>query len=103
MKISIINIFLFTIVSFLFLSCEDTTRPDLFETGSIFITSNPKGALIWLDLNFMLKSTPGTDKSLLGTHHVTLTKKGFYSSITKVFVKAGEVVTIKANLEPIEP
>jgi len=67
-------LFIILFVVFLIVSCDTTNEPSApTSQGSIYLTSNPAGAEIWLDGVSTSKVTPDTVKNIdEGVHNVTL-------------------------------
>lgn len=71
---------------------RNITLVPLINTGSIYITSNPMGAQIWLNGTNTGKVTPDTVKSInAGWYSVTLKLTNYYDSTFSVSVTAGEM------------
>ena len=89
------NLFLLLIIIFAVLvisSCNKTDDPVTSTTkGSIFVTSNPAGAEIWLGANNTSQTTPDTIKNLdEGTYNVTLKLADYNDATFTVNVSAGQ-------------
>lgn len=68
-------------------------------TGSIYITSTPSGAMIYLDDLYESATTPYTLTSVSpGEHTVTLRLDGYSDGISKVTVNAGETASLTIGL-----
>ena len=70
------------------------------STGSIYISSSPSGAKIYIDDVYKGK-TPETVKLAAGTHKVTLKLSGYKDWSQDVYVAAGKTSRVSAHLEPI--
>lgn len=82
-------------------SCSDTTTnpPPVTETGSIFITSTPSNAQIWLDGTNTNKVTPDSVTDLdPGNYTVTLKLSGYEDYTIPVTVVANLQTTKNATL-----
>lgn len=89
------NLIFLIIIPFVVLvisSCNKTDDPVTSDTkGSIYVTSNPAGAEIWLDGTNTFQTTPDTIKSLNeGTYNVTLKLTDFNDTTFTVSVTAGQ-------------
>ncbi|MCX6151850.1 MAG: PEGA domain-containing protein [Ignavibacteriales bacterium] len=83
------------LVGFLFYSCTDTTtnNPETPTTGSIYVTSIPTGAQIWIN-NQNKGNTPDSVVSLTaGLYQVTLKLDGYKDTTVSVTVIAGQKAT----------
>jgi len=93
-KLIFIPIILFT--SLLITSCNsnnDTAGPTL--PGSIYITSNPSGAEIWLDGVNTFQTTPDTVKNVdEGAHNVTLKLQEYNDTTFTVNVTGGQTSVV---------
>ena len=71
------------------------------KTGSIYVTSTPSGAMIYLDDVYESSTTPYTLTGVSpGEHTVTLRLAGYSDGISKVTVNAGETSTLAIGLAP---
>jgi hypothetical protein len=89
-KYFIIPILLF--ISLMFYSCNDTTtNPETPTTGSVYITSVPAGAQIWLNGVNQIKVTPDSLKNLTaGSFQITLKLTGYKDTTFSVDVTANQ-------------
>ncbi len=72
--------------------------------GSIYVSSNPDSAAIYLDGNNTNKLTPDTLANVLkGTHQILLRKEGFVDTTLTVEVTAGELTEINVQLRQYIP
>jgi PEGA domain len=90
-------IFLLTILlaGLLIVSCDsnDTVTPS--EPGSIYITSNPSGAQIWLDGDSTSFTTPDTVTNVdEGVHEVTIKLRDYNDTTFSISVTAGEMSVV---------
>jgi hypothetical protein len=68
-------------------------------TGSIFVSSTPSGASVYLDDVDMNKITPCMlSEVVVGQHTIKLTKSDFFDTITTVSVSVGETLHLHENL-----
>jgi len=73
------------------------------QTGSLYITSSPSGASVYVD-GSNLGTTPTTLSDLTtGSHSVRLTKFGYNDFSTTTTVYVGSSTNVNANLNPITP
>jgi hypothetical protein len=78
-------------------------------TGSIYITSSPSGASIYLDDIYESAKTPYTLTGVTpGEHTVTLRREGYNDGMSKITVKAGDTAQLTIGLasssgETVEP
>lgn len=88
----LILLVIITFVAFVISSCNKTDDPVTSATkGSIFVTSNPAGAEIWLNGTNTFQTTPDTIKNLdEGTYNVTLKLTDFNDTTFTVSVTAGQ-------------
>ena len=71
------------------------------KTGSIYVTSTPSGAMIYLDDVYESSTTPYTLTGVSpGEHTVTLRLTGYSDGISKVTVNAGQTSTLAIGLAP---
>ncbi|WP_421909672.1 PEGA domain-containing protein [Methanolacinia petrolearia] len=69
------------------------------STGSIYITSTPSGATIYLDYIYMSAQTPYTLTGVTaGEHTVTLRLSGYNDGMSKITVTAGETAQLTIGL-----
>jgi hypothetical protein len=74
-------------------STNDTVTPP--EPGSIYITSSPAGAQIWLDGDSTSFTTPDTVTNVDGgVHNVTLKKQDYNDTTFSISVTAGEMSVV---------
>ncbi|MCH7771329.1 MAG: PEGA domain-containing protein [Bacteroidetes bacterium] len=81
----------------LVISSCDTTNDSVTPTepGSIFVTSNPAGAQIWLDGVNTSQVTPDTIKNVdEGVHNITLKLQEFSDTTFTISVTAGQMITV---------
>lgn len=93
------KLILFLIIPFtalLITSCDSGNDPITPEQkGSIYITSNPAGATIWLDGASTSKTTPDTVKNVSeGNHTVTLKLQDYNDMTFSVNVKGGQTSVV---------
>ena len=68
------------------------------QTGSIYVTSTPSGANLYLDGDY-LGTTPKTiNEASVGNHALNLTKSGYHPYTTSVNVVAGQTTNVNATL-----
>lgn len=68
-------------------------------TGSIYVTSSPSGAMIYLDDEYRGVATPHTLTGVSpGEHTITLRLDGYSDGISKVTVNAGETAQLTIGL-----
>jgi len=94
-KLIVLMIIPFTV--FLVTSCDTNNAPDTPEvtTGSIYLTSNPSGAQIWLDGTNTNKTTPDTLKDVSeAVHTVTLSLADYDDTTFSISVSAGQVSVV---------
>ncbi|WOF17365.1 PEGA domain-containing protein [Methanoplanus sp. FWC-SCC4] len=78
-------------------------------TGSIYITSTPSGAMVYLDDIYSGAITPYTITGVSpGEHSIMLRLSGYQDSFSKINVNAGETSTLSMGLakpggQPIQP
>lgn len=93
--------FLFLFLSILVLSCETNppTTPEnpIIEYGTIRITSNISGAMIFLNGISTGKVTPDTLTAEIGINEIKLIKTDFDTLVVNVNVEKDKVVEIKPN------
>ncbi|MDX8551871.1 S8 family serine peptidase, partial [Methanospirillum purgamenti] len=71
------------------------------QTGSIYNSSNPTGARIWLDGTDTGKNTPNTLSSITaGTHSVTYKLTNYNDYTTSATVTGGQTTTVQGSLTP---
>ena len=71
------------------------------EIGGIKITSNPAGASVWLNKDFV-GSTPYEALDIgVGTYKVLIRKKGYADLYTSVRVSANKTATVDKKLSPV--
>jgi len=71
------------------------------QTGSIYNSSNPTGARIWLDGTDTGKNTPNTLSSVTaGTHSVTYKLTNYNDYTTSATVTGGQTTTVQGSLTP---
>ncbi|QXO93540.1 S8 family serine peptidase [Methanospirillum purgamenti] len=71
------------------------------QTGSIYNSSNPTGARIWLDGTDTGKNTPNTLSSVTaGTHSVTNKLPNYNDYTTSATVTGGQTTTVQGSLTP---
>ncbi|MGV8108403.1 NBR1-Ig-like domain-containing protein [Methanospirillum sp.] len=71
------------------------------QTGSIYNSSNPTGARIWLDGTDTGKNTPNTLSSVTaGTHSVTYKLTNYNDYVTTATVTGGQTTTVQGSLTP---
>jgi hypothetical protein len=76
-----------------------TLQPDV-QTGSIYVSSSPSGAIARLDGGQTLK-TPGSFSNVpTGYHTVEVSMAGYYPYSTSVSVSAGGTSSVSASLSP---
>jgi hypothetical protein len=92
-KIFILPIIL--VVGLMFYSCDSTsTNPETSSKGSIYITSIPAGAQIWLGGTNQSKVTPDSITNLdAGSFQITLKLNGYKDTTFSVTVTAGQKAT----------
>ena len=74
-------------------TADDPVTPT--EPGSIFVTSNPAGAQIWLDGVNTSQVTPDTIKNVdEGVHNITLKLQEFIDTTFTISVTAGQMITV---------
>ena len=89
-------------------SCDEQLPqppPETSQTGSISVTSTPSGARIFLNRSDTGRVTPHviTDLSA-GSHSIHLTLAGHSDwGPQNVPVSAGQITTVNASMEPIDP
>jgi len=72
--------------------------PPTPSTGSIYVTSTPSGANLYLDGDY-LGTTPKTiNETSVGNHALNLTKSGYHPYTTSVNVVAGQTTNVNATL-----
>ena len=72
------------------------------ETGSIYVTSDPSVASIYLDDNYE-GTTPKTISGVsAGSHTIKITKSGYKDHTETVTVTAGETTSVSAPLVPLK-
>ena len=81
---------------FLVTSCDTNNAPDNTPTtGSIYLTSNPSGAAIWLDGSNKNLTTPDTLKDVSeGVHTVILSLPDYDDTTFSISVSAGQVSVV---------
>ncbi|OPX63861.1 MULTISPECIES: PEGA domain-containing protein [unclassified Methanoregula] len=84
-----------------------TFTPQQGSVGSIDVYSTPAGSAVYLDGNYMGQTPYGGSLDipsvLAGTHTVSLRLQDYKSYTQTVTVRAGEVVTVNAQLTPSTP
>jgi hypothetical protein len=79
------------------------TLPQITGTGSLYVTSSPVGAQVYVD-GVYRGSSPTTVGSLSqGTHTVLLSLSGYQDSTRTVSINTGLTTAISANLVKIPP
>jgi hypothetical protein len=72
------------------------------QTGSIYVTSSPSGATVFLD-DVTTATTPYTFSNVpVGTHTVSIHLSGYQDFITSVSVQKGVTAQVSATLKPVE-
>lgn len=102
-KLFFLLLILFTVL--LITSCSSEDEPITpAEPGSLYITSNPAGAQIWIDGDSTGYTTPDTVTNLdEGLYNVTLRLQDYKDSTLSISVVAGEMsivgpVTLRLNI-----
>ena len=92
----IILLFIIPFAALVISSCDTADDPVTpTEPGSIFITSNPAGAQIWLDGSNTSQVTPDTIKNVdEGVHNITLKLQEFIDTTFTISVTAGQMITV---------
>jgi hypothetical protein len=84
-----------------------TFAPQRGSVGSLDVFSTPAGSAVYLDGNYMGQTPYGGSLDipsvLAGTHTVTIRQQDYKSYTQTVTVRAGEVVTVNAQLTPNGP
>lgn len=81
----------------------EVIKPELDLTGSLNVSSDPPGAIIWLDEKNSGKQTPGVLENVpSGEHIVSLTLKGYSSVKVSVLVPPGQSTSLKCILSAIQ-
>lgn len=75
------------------------TSSDSPHKASLAVASNPTGADIEVDGNFV-GSTPSTIQLESGEHQIAVRKKGFLDWLRKIKITGGDI-NISADLEPV--
>jgi hypothetical protein len=71
------------------------------EVGSIDVESNPSGAKVYLDSNYV-GTTPYTiEDATLGSHKITISKTGYVDYIKWVTVKVDSTSSVSADLDAV--
>jgi len=85
-------LFIIPFLALLIVSCDTTNEPAAPTLqGSIYLTSNPAGAEIWLDGVSTSKITPDTVKNIdEGVHNVTLKLQEYRDTTLAVSVSGGQ-------------
>jgi len=72
-----------------------------FNTGSVFVSSEPSGASIYLDGEYK-GTTPKTISDVsVGYHTIELNKEGYQSWSTSVYVTSGDTETVSVSMSAI--
>jgi len=89
-------LFIIPFLAFLIVSCDTTNEPAAPALqGSIYLTSNPAGAEIWLDGVSTSKVTPDTVKNIdEGVHNVTLKLQEYRDTTFAVSVSSGQTSVV---------
>ncbi len=78
---------------------ESTTEPEPVTTGSVYITSTPAGAAIWMGATNQGKVTPDSLTALeAGNYQVTLKLTGYKDTTFTVTITAGQKTTKSVTL-----
>jgi len=73
-------------------------NPVYATNGSLYITSSPSGAIVWVD-NVNKGTTPVTLPLAVGSYIVKMQKTGYYDWAKRVEVTAGNETEVAATLE----
>lgn len=71
--------------------------------GSVYVTTLPPGATVWMDGTYMGATPLFVDGLDSGRHYITLTRSGWQPQSTPVDVTTGRVTTISAVLSANAP
>ncbi len=100
-----IILFIIPFIVLLITSCNTTDDPVTTDPGSIYVTSNPAGAQIWIDGVNTSQVTPDTIKNLdEGVYNVTLKLADYNDATFSVSVTSGQTsdltnVVLVLNIE----
>ena len=78
-------------------TCDVTLMP---ATGTLFIVSNPSGAIVLIDGKHKGKTPLPLEKQNVGTYSVTFSAEGYETQTKNVTVTAGETTTCDVTLVP---
>lgn len=83
---------------FIISSCSNSTDAPPVESGSIYITSNPSGAQIYVD-NSLKSVTPDSVTNLsAGSHNITLKLNGYNDTTISVEIIANQKISKHVDL-----
>ena len=95
---------LVVVVAVVLAGCADTTPADGEQKGTLSVSSEPSGALVFLDGRDTGERTPATFEVSAGSHTVLLTMDGRQDWGPRSFtVTAGETTRVSATLSPVPP
>ncbi|MEE9448477.1 MAG: PEGA domain-containing protein, partial [Ignavibacteriaceae bacterium] len=90
-----IILFIIPFIVLLITSCNTTDDPVTTDPGSIYVTSNPAGAQIWIDGVNTSQVTPDTIKNLdEGVYNVTLKLADYNDATFSVSVTSGQTIDL---------
>lgn len=79
-----------------------TLNPSGPSTGSIYVTSSPSNAMVYID-NVYVGNTPHSVGGYTpGNHNVEVVKSGYENWASSVYVTAGSSTTVQASLNPVQ-
>src|SRR5579864_5601327 len=86
-----------------FASVASLSVADASGHGSMYLSTLPPGATVWMDGNYMGETPLFVDGLDSGRHHITLTRSGWQPQSTAADVTVGQVTTVSAVLTPNAP
>lgn len=76
------------------------TLNPILQQGTIYVTSSPSGANVYLDGLYIGTTPLGKDSIKPESHSIRLTIDGYYDYETSTYVNAGKITNIRGTLNP---